>query len=120
MKEFPIILETTGSEVFEECIMQSDVGDRDTSEIQLDDLPILLEDASMPIAVIGMGFRGPADATDTNRLWQMILEKREAWSPVPKARWNNNAFYHPDHARHGTVSAIGSSDHCVRIDRGVA
>lgn len=104
MKEFPILLETTGSEVFEECITQSDIGDRDPSEPQPDELSILMEDASMPIAVIGMGFRGPADATDTNRLWQMILEKREAWSQIPKARWNNKAFYHPDHARHGTVS----------------
>ena len=104
MKEFPITLETTGSKVFDECITQSDVGDRDPSELQPDELSILLEDASMPIAVIGMGFRGPAEATDTNRLWQMILEKREAWSPIPKARWNNKAFYHPDHARHGTVS----------------
>lgn len=116
MKEFPIILETTGSEVFEECTTQSDVGDRDTSKIHPDDLSILLEDAFMPIAVIGMGFRGPAEATDTNELWQMILEKREAWSPVPKARWKNKAFYHPDYARHGTVSAIGNSDYCVRID----
>jgi hypothetical protein len=102
MKEFPIILETTGSELFEECITQSDA-DGGPSEGPHDDLSILMEDASMPIAVIGMGFRGPADATDTNRLWQMMVEKREAWSPVPKERWNSKAFYHPDHARHGTV-----------------
>lgn len=65
---------------------------------------ILSRDKSMPIAVIGMGFRGPADATNVERLWKMILESREAWGPIPKARWNNSAFYHPDNTRHGTVS----------------
>lgn len=105
MKEIPIILETTGSEVFEECITQSDIGDGEPSKGLQDDLSIIMEDASMPIAVIGMGFRGPADATDTNKLWQMMLEKREAWSPIPKERWSNKAFYHPDHARHGTVGS---------------
>lgn len=107
MKEFPIILETTGSELFEECTTQSDLGDAGPSEGPQDDFSILMEDASMPIAVIGMGFRGPADATDMNKLWHMMLEKREAWSPIPKERWNNKAFYHPDHARHGTVGSKG-------------
>lgn len=64
---------------------------------------VLSEDKSMPIAVIGIGFRGPADATDVQGLWKMILERREAFSAIPKKRWNHDAFYHPDHARHGTV-----------------
>lgn len=63
----------------------------------------LSEDKCMPIAIIGMGFRGPADATDVNSLWKMLLEKREGYSPIPKKRWNNDAFYHPDYARHGAV-----------------
>ena len=64
---------------------------------------ILSQDKSMPIAIIGMGFRGPADATTVDRLWKMILEGREGWSEIPKSRWNNSAFYHPDNSRHGTV-----------------
>ncbi|GLI79916.1 putative PKS/NRPS-like protein biosynthetic cluster [Penicillium ochrochloron] len=107
MKEFPIILHTTSSELFEECITQPDIGEGDPSDGLEDDFSILLEDASMPIAVIGMGFRGPGDATDTNKLWQMMRDKREAWSPIPKERWNNKAFYHPDHARYGTINVEG-------------
>jgi hypothetical protein len=103
MKEFPIILETTSSQLFEGCIKHPAIEVGDPSEDLEDDFSILLEDASMPIAVIGMGFRGPGDATDTNKLWEMISHKREAWSPIPKEKWNNKAFYHPDHARHGTV-----------------
>ncbi|KAF3392596.1 Compactin diketide synthase mokB [Penicillium rolfsii] len=107
MKEFPIVLETTGSELFEESIPRSEIGDGGTSEGPQDELSILMEDASMPIAVIGMGFRGPGDVTDTNRLWQMMHDKREAWSSIPKERWNHKAFFHPDHARHGTINVEG-------------
>lgn len=57
----------------------------------------------MPIAIVGIGFRGPGDATNVERLWTMISEMREAWSLVPKQKWNNEAFYHPDANRNGTV-----------------
>lgn len=80
----------------------------DTSEptsLDRDDLSILSEDLCMPIAIVGVGFRGPGSASNVKQLWTMILEGREAWSPIPKSRWNNDAFYHPDHSRHGTVSA---------------
>ncbi len=67
------------------------------------DHPIMTKDKSMPIAVIGMSFRGPKDATSVESLWKMISEQREGWSKIPKERWNNDAFYHVDNARHGTV-----------------
>ena len=59
---------------------------------------------AMPVAVVGIGFRGPKDATDVEHFWNMILQGREAWSPVPKEKWNNEAFCHPDSNRNGTVS----------------
>lgn len=65
---------------------------------------VISEDKSMAIAIVGMGFRGPADATDVERLWDMIVHAREGWSRIPATRWNNEAFYHPDNTRHGTVS----------------
>ena len=58
---------------------------------------------TMPIAVVGIGFRGPGEATNVEKFWNMILQAREAWSPVPKEKWNNDAFYHPDASRNGTV-----------------
>ncbi|OJJ48578.1 hypothetical protein ASPZODRAFT_1626836 [Penicilliopsis zonata CBS 506.65] len=64
-------------------------------------------DEVMPIAVIGLGFRGPGDATDPSRFYQMIFEGREAWSPVPQSRWNNDAFYHPDANKNGTSNVEG-------------
>ncbi|KAB8257378.1 hypothetical protein BDV32DRAFT_140451 [Aspergillus pseudonomiae] len=61
----------------------------------------------MPIAIVGVGFRGPGSASNVKQLWTMILEGREAWSPIPKSRWNNDVFYHPDHSRHGTINVEG-------------
>ena len=63
-----------------------------------------IEDKSMPIAIVGMSFRGPADATSVENLWRMIAEGREGSSEIPRDRWNNEAFYHPNSARNGTVS----------------
>ncbi|KAF2215724.1 hypothetical protein CERZMDRAFT_109614 [Cercospora zeae-maydis SCOH1-5] len=64
-------------------------------------------DKMMPIAVVGLGFRGPKDATTPEGLWRMIRERREAWTTIPKERWNNDAFYHPDNNRHGTINVVG-------------
>lgn len=63
-----------------------------------------MEDKSMPIAIVGMSFRGPGDATTVENLWKMLSEARESRTTIPKEKWNNEAFYHPDHKRHGTVS----------------
>jgi hypothetical protein len=63
----------------------------------------------MPIAIVGMGFRGPGDATSVENLWKMISEGQESWSKIPKHKWNHEAFYHPDANRHGTVSCYNLS-----------
>jgi hypothetical protein len=67
------------------------------------DMGVLEADSCMPIAIVGIGFRGPGDAQNVEKLEEMIRAGREAWSPIPAKRWNNTAFYHPDHSRHGTV-----------------
>lgn len=91
MQDIPITIEANSSEPVAECTANDE------------DLSILDTDACMPIAVVGMGFRGPGDATNVENLWKMMIEQREGWKPIPKERWNNSAFYHPDHAHHGTV-----------------
>ncbi|GAB1201027.1 hypothetical protein APSETT444_010412 [Aspergillus pseudonomiae] len=91
----------------------------DTSEptsLDRDDLSILSEDLCMPIAIVGVGFRGPGSASNVKQLWTMILEGREAWSPIPKSRWNNDVFYHPDHSRHGTVSTTVLFKHVAILE----
>lgn len=60
-----------------------------------------------PIAIIGMGCRFPGDATNPQKLWDMLVEARDAWSPIPKERFNQSAFYHPDASRNGTFNVKG-------------
>ncbi|KAI2770922.1 hypothetical protein CBS147339_8237 [Penicillium roqueforti] len=82
--------------------MSSQTSDKPPKATVLQDDP-----ANLAIAIVGIGFRGPGDAKNVEKLWEMILTGREAWSPIPAERWNSAAFYHPDHARHGTINVEG-------------
>ncbi|CAG8300192.1 unnamed protein product [Penicillium olsonii] len=64
-------------------------------------------DALEPIAIVGLATRLPQEATSTERLWEMLLHARSAWSAIPKERFNADAFYHPDREHGGTFSALG-------------
>ncbi|KAJ5142544.1 Acyl transferase/acyl hydrolase/lysophospholipase [Penicillium bovifimosum] len=72
-----------------------------------DDLADLAASPCTPIAIVGIGFRGPGYAKNVEKLWEMVHEGAEAWSPIPASRWNSEAFYHPDHSRHGTINVEG-------------
>ncbi|KAJ5503703.1 Acyl transferase/acyl hydrolase/lysophospholipase [Penicillium fimorum] len=78
-----------------------------TLTISEDDLAMIAAETCTPIAIVGIGFRGPGDAKNVKKLWEMILTGSDAWSPIPAKRWNNAAFHHPDHARHGTINVEG-------------
>ncbi|OJD32113.1 polyketide synthase [Diplodia corticola] len=65
------------------------------------------EDTSMPIAIVGIGGRFPGDATNPERLWEMVSEGRNAMSEVPKDRFNIDSFYHPHAERQGTMNVRG-------------
>ncbi|TVY83944.1 Reducing polyketide synthase [Lachnellula suecica] len=69
----------------------------------------------VPIAIIGMGCRCPGDATNPETLWKMVSEARNAWSDVPKEKYNADAFYHPNPSRHGASSIVGG--HYLKEDR---
>ncbi|KAL4966473.1 polyketide synthase [Aspergillus stella-maris] len=63
--------------------------------------------ANIPIAIVGMGCRFPGDATSPEKLFELCLNARSAWSEVPEDRWNREAFYHPDGKRIGTTNVRG-------------
>lgn len=56
-----------------------------------------------PIAIIGMAGRYPQDSKDNDRFWKNLLRGRSMFSAFPKERFNQEAHYHPDHEREGTV-----------------
>lgn len=69
--------------------------------------PLQHEDAVMPIAIIGVGGRFPGDASNPEKLWDLISKGRSALSEVPRDRFNVNAFHHPHRERQGTLNVRG-------------
>ena len=61
----------------------------------------------MPIAVVGVAGRYPGDASNPERLWELLTEGRSAYSEIPKDRFNIDAFYHPQPERQGTMNNRG-------------
>ncbi|OBK23303.1 polyketide synthase [Mycobacterium asiaticum] len=49
-----------------------------------------------PIAVVGIGCRFPGDVVGPESFWDLLVEGRNAISPVPADRWDAEAFYDPD------------------------
>ena len=48
------------------------------------------------IAIVGIGCRFPGGVYDTESLWKLLLEAREAVCEVPPDRWNVERFYDPE------------------------
>ncbi|KAK3934578.1 polyketide synthase [Diplogelasinospora grovesii] len=61
-----------------------------------------------PIAVIGTGCRFPGGADTASRLWSVIHHPRDLSRKPPAARFNVDAFYHPEGIHHGTTNATRS------------
>nr|URN71259.1 alternapyrone polyketide synthase [Menisporopsis theobromae] len=56
-----------------------------------------------PIAIIGMALRGPGDASDTEKFWNLLCSGRTARSEIPRDRYSVDGFYHPDPERKGSI-----------------
>ncbi|WP_437580044.1 type I polyketide synthase [Sorangium sp. So ce887] len=49
-----------------------------------------------PIAIVGIGLRLPGGIHDSDTLWTLLEEGRDAIAPIPASRWNADATYDPD------------------------
>lgn len=79
-----------------------------------DILTALSQDASMPIAIVGISGRFPGDATTPGRLWDLVTAKKSARTEVPENRYNIDAFYHPSADHQGSTSS--RSGHFLKDD----
>ena len=60
----------------------------------------------MPIAVVGMACRFPGGSSSPEKLWDMLVEKRSGWSPIPADRFTQSSFEHPSSSVSGTVNDL--------------
>ena len=61
----------------------------------------MAKDSQEQIAIIGIGCRLPGGANTPDQLWSLLREGVDAIGPVPKDRWDVDAFYHSDAKRPG-------------------
>lgn len=57
-----------------------------------------------PIAVIGLDAKLPCDGDTVEEFFEFLVAGRSAKAPVPKDRYNAEAFWHPDNHRDGVAS----------------
>lgn len=71
----------------------------------------------IPLAIVGIGCRFPGDATNPEKLWDILANGRSTWSKVPADRYNEEAFLHPDpDDTNGTHNHVGG--HFLQQDLG--
>ncbi|PTB67225.1 hypothetical protein BBK36DRAFT_1158066 [Trichoderma citrinoviride] len=73
--------------------------------------------ASEPIAIIGMSSKFSGDATNTDKLWQMLAEGRSGWTEFPASRFRSEGVYHPNNERLNTTHVKGA--HFLQEDVGL-
>ncbi|KAH6664674.1 polyketide synthase [Halenospora varia] len=59
------------------------------------------------IAIVGMGCRLPGDVSSPEEFWELCTRARSGWSPIPKERFNHDAFYHPNPDKLGCYNPEG-------------
>ena len=57
-----------------------------------------------PIAIVGTGCRFPGGADSPSKLWDLLVNKRDALREIDSSRFNPNGFHHPNGERHGSLN----------------
>lgn len=57
-----------------------------------------------PIAIVGTGCRFPGGASSPSKLWDLIVEKRDALRKIDPSRFNPRGFYHTNGERTGSIN----------------
>ncbi|MCJ1263260.1 hypothetical protein MMC22_003130 [Lobaria immixta] len=60
-----------------------------------------------PVAVVGLSFKLPRDASSVDSFWNILMEQRSTATRFPKDRLSDSAVYHPDPNRRGAIPFRG-------------
>ncbi|PFH62335.1 hypothetical protein XA68_14062 [Ophiocordyceps unilateralis] len=63
--------------------------------------------AQADIAIVGIACRFPGEAKSPSAFYQMLVQGRDAWTKVPKSRYDVDAYRHPSRERRGTMVCEG-------------
>jgi acyl transferase domain-containing protein len=63
----------------------------------------------MPIAIIGMSCRLPGNVSTPDEFWELCSRARSGWSEIPKERFENGSFHHPNPGKSGCFNATGGN-----------
>lgn len=63
----------------------------------------------IPIAIVGMSCRLPGNVTSPDEFWELCSRARDGWSEIPKERFENASFHHPNPGKSGCFNAIGGN-----------
>ncbi len=65
----------------------------------------LSDNNTEPIAIIGIGCRFPGGVNSPKDFWKLLSEGKDAITDIPKNRWSQRIFYHPDRNMAGKIYA---------------
>jgi hypothetical protein len=63
----------------------------------------------IPIAIVGMSCRLPGNVSTPDEFWELCSRARSGWSEIPKERFENASFYHPNPGKGGCFNAVGGN-----------
>ena len=63
----------------------------------------------IPIAIVGMSCRLPGNISTPDEFWELCSRARSGWSKIPKERFENASFYHPNPGKGGCFNAVGGN-----------
>jgi acyl transferase domain-containing protein/acyl carrier protein len=65
----------------------------------------MLRPSPEPVAIVGMGCRFPGGANNPELFWELLVNGRDAITPIPADRWPVDDYYDPDPAAPGKINS---------------
>lgn len=69
-----------------------------------EEVKILKEGHTEPIAIIGMSMRLPGNSSDAESYWNLLKTGKDAIGQVPEGRWNHEQLYNPEKGERGKIN----------------